>query len=278
MKILHRIAIAILLLSPLGAAAQSILESVMKDVEKSKSLTNEVYSERRNPDTKTLEKASYAFEFTDNKLADKLIDAIRRERDHASSYELVNRHNQSRNVVYTITFDTPKAYAQYTLIQRGESKWMLTVTKSGPRKVVITRSNKRSKNHTDTKTTIYRDGDENVIITVDGKSYDIADMSSLCQNAVDEALREITWTTSDGEMIYIRNFDGFDDLSELEHLSQLDGLKELKQFKQIKQQKTSKKATAKKSARTIYKSASKSSSRQNRQSSSSSSSFSSYSI
>ena len=277
MKIIHRIAIAILLLSPLGAAAQSILESVMKDVEKSKSLTNEVYSERRNPDTKTLEKASYAFEFTDNKLADKLIDAIRRERDHASSYELVNRHNQSRNVVYTITFDTPKAYAQYTLIQRGESKWMLTVTKSGPRNVII-RSNKRSKNHTDTKTTIYRDGDENVIITVDGKSYDIADMSSLCQNAVDEALREITWTTSDGEMIYIRNFDGFDDLSELEHLSQIDGLKELKQLKQIKQQKASKKATAKKSARTIYKSASKSSSRQNRRSSSSSSSFSSYSI
>lgn len=272
MNIIRRIAIAILLLSPLGAAAQSSLESVMKDVEKSKSLTNEVYSERRNPDTKEIEKASYAFEFTDNKLADKLIDAIRRERDRASSYELVNRHNQSNNMVYTITFDSPKSHAQYTLIQRGESKWMLTVTKSSPH--TTTKSRSRSKDRSETKTTIYRDGNDNLIITVNGETCDIAEITSQCRDAVDKAIREITWTTPDGEIVYLKNSEGLIGLDELEELKSLDDLHNLSELKKQKQQKA--KSKAKKSGKSSYKyskSTSKSSGRTTRNSS-----FSSYSI
>lgn len=274
MNIIRRIAIAILLLSPLGAAAQQSIDSAMKAIENSKSLTNEVYSERRNPESGAIEKASYAFEFTDNKLAEKLIDAIRRERERASSYELVNRHNQSKNVIYTITFDTPKSYAQYTLIQRGESKWMLTVTKSSPKSATksSTKSRTRSKDRSDIRISTYRDGNENVFININDTSFDIADIASECHTAIDQAIKEMTLTTSDGDVhIYLNgNNESFQNLDAFLDPDDIERLKDLKQLKVSAKSKTKKSAKAYKST---SKSASKSSKRTTRNSS-----FSSYSM
>ncbi len=73
MNHIRHIAVTLLLLSPFGLFAQHSIDSAMKALENAKSVTNEVYSERRNPTTKEIESASYLFEFTDNKLADKII-------------------------------------------------------------------------------------------------------------------------------------------------------------------------------------------------------------
>lgn len=95
MNHIRHIAVTLLLLSPFGLFAQHSIDSAMKALENAKSVTNEVYSERRNPTTKEIESASYLFEFTDNKLADKIIDAMRKERSKACAYEMSNRHSNS---------------------------------------------------------------------------------------------------------------------------------------------------------------------------------------
>ncbi|MCM1076234.1 MAG: DUF5024 domain-containing protein [Bacteroides sp.] len=156
MKHLRISFILILLFLPFASKAQQAIESVMKSIENSKSVTSEVYSEKRNPETKEIESASYVFEFTDQKLADKMIDAIRHERTNASTYEIVNR--DSNRQVYTIKFDKKGSYSSYTLIHRGNSKWMLSIKKSSstatPKtnsktksKTKIQQSRKRSKSH-----------------------------------------------------------------------------------------------------------------------------------
>ena len=128
MNHIRHIAVTLLLLSPFGLFAQQSIDSAMKALENAKSVTNEVYSERRNPTTKEIESASYLFEFTDNKLADKIIEAMRKERSKACAYEMSNRHSNS--LVYSISFQNANgSFSKYTLLQRGSSKWMLSVKK-----------------------------------------------------------------------------------------------------------------------------------------------------
>ncbi len=52
MNHIRHIAVTLLLLSPFGLFAQHSIDSAMKALENAKSVTNEVYSERRNPTTK----------------------------------------------------------------------------------------------------------------------------------------------------------------------------------------------------------------------------------
>lgn len=127
MKYIRHTLLALLMLAPLCAIAQGSIDNVVNSLEKSKSVTNEVYSERRDPKTKNVIKSSRVFHFTDNKIASRLIEAIKKERNKATSFQMNNR---SHNAVYTINFEGGKGLkAKYTLVQHGESVWILSVEK-----------------------------------------------------------------------------------------------------------------------------------------------------
>lgn len=132
MKTIFRtIVIAILLSLPSGMSAQQAIESIIKSLETSNSVTNQVYSERRDEKDSKIKKSNCMFEFNDDKIAEKLIAAIQKDREKASSYNVTK---QTEKVVYSISFVNGGMYSKYTLIQRGKSKWMLTANKSPIRK------------------------------------------------------------------------------------------------------------------------------------------------
>lgn len=139
MKSPRHIAILLLILiSSLGAAAQQSVESAIKSLENSKSVTNEIYSEKRNPLDKSIIRSDRMFEFTDSKIANKIIEAIRKERNKASEFQM---NNASGRAVYTITFDNGKGpYSKYSLFQNG-SGWTLAIVK-GSRSGLSSKSRK----------------------------------------------------------------------------------------------------------------------------------------
>lgn len=144
MNFIRLTALSILLLSSLSVVAQQAIDSAMKALEKSKSVTNEVYSERRDPESKTVVSSNRLYEFTDNALANKLIDAIRKERGNASSFQMNNRNP---NAGYAITFESKdgRSYAKYALVQKGEL-WVFSVIKSTVR---VNSSKKRGKDRSE---------------------------------------------------------------------------------------------------------------------------------
>ncbi|MBD5312692.1 MAG: DUF5024 domain-containing protein [Bacteroides sp.] len=144
MNFIRLTALSILLLSSLSVVAQQAIDSAMKALEKSKSVTNEVYSERRDPGTKTVVSSNRLYEFTDDALANKLIDAIRKERGNASSFQMNNRNP---NAGYAITFESKdgRSYAKYALVQKGEL-WVFSVIKSTVR---VNSSKKRGKDRSE---------------------------------------------------------------------------------------------------------------------------------
>lgn len=138
MKFLRIIILAILLLPNLVASAQQSIDSAMKALENSKSVINEVYDERRNPSTKAIVSSNRLYEFTDDKIANKLIEAIRKERSNATTFRM------SRDV-YNIEFEKKdgSAYSKYTLVRRNDGTWMFSVVKSTAK----SSSSKKNRSH-----------------------------------------------------------------------------------------------------------------------------------
>ncbi len=127
MKLFRHIILTLILLSPLCVSAQGSIDNVVHSLENSKSVTNEVYSERRDPSSKAVIKSSRVFNFTDNKIASRIIDAIKKERNKASSFQMNNRRS---NAIYTIHFVNSKGLcSKYTLVQHGQSSWVLAIEK-----------------------------------------------------------------------------------------------------------------------------------------------------
>jgi len=105
--------------------AQGAIESAVSSLEKSKSVTNEVYSERRDPKTREIIKSSRMFTFSDEKLAGRLIEAIRKNREKATSFQMNDRRGHA---IYNITFDDNKnLHTKYSLVQQSSSRWMLVI-------------------------------------------------------------------------------------------------------------------------------------------------------
>lgn len=145
MKFIRLIALSFILFSNLGLFAQQSIESAMKSLENSKSVTNEVYNERRNPVTKAVVSSNRLYEFSDDKLANKLIDAIRKERGNAASFQMNSRNPKA---AYNITFEKKdgSAYSKYTLVQQGDGMWVFSVIKSTA-KTSSSKKKGKSKDH-----------------------------------------------------------------------------------------------------------------------------------
>lgn len=143
MKFIRLIALSFILCSNLGLSAQQSIESAMKALENSKSVTNGVYNERRNPTTKAVVSSNRLYEFSDDKIANKLIDAIRKERGNAASFQMNSRNPKA---AYNITFEKKdgSAYSKYTLVQQGDGMWVFSVIKSTAK---TSSSKKKNKDH-----------------------------------------------------------------------------------------------------------------------------------
>ena len=90
------------MLSSLGAMAQSSIEAAIEALQKSKSVTNEIFSERRDPSTRAVIRSSRLFNFDDGGAE-----------------------------VYSISFEDNKhLYTKYVLIRECRGGWILSIDKS----------------------------------------------------------------------------------------------------------------------------------------------------
>ncbi len=110
MKLLRLIVMALCLAGVTEAYAQSAIESVIKDFQKSGDVSNSVYTERRNPDTKKLTYISEVIKLTEPQ-AERIAKAIETERPNAIEYSITNG-------VITIIFRTDAKRESYTFINR----------------------------------------------------------------------------------------------------------------------------------------------------------------
>lgn len=117
--------ILIALLIPTLASAQNQLAKLVSSIEDSKEVNNVIYTEKRDPSTRKVIKSTRVIIFSDKKLAKRLIDTIKKEREKAVSYKATNEYNST---VYQIEFDDNKGnIARYSLIQDSPSTWTFSV-------------------------------------------------------------------------------------------------------------------------------------------------------
>lgn len=128
MKLLRYISVAIVMLSSLGAMAQSSIEAAIEALQKSKSVTNEIFSERRDPSTRAVIRSSRLFNFDDDKMAVKIQNAMKKERAKAVAFQMKTNGGAE---VYSISFEDSKhLYTKYVLIRECRGGWILSIDKS----------------------------------------------------------------------------------------------------------------------------------------------------
>ncbi len=123
MKIFSRIltSIALILLSLPALNAQSAITKVVDNIEKQNNVEYVTYTERRDPKTHKVYRASKVILIKNPVEQRRIIDAFNKDRKNASSYEM------SRNRVYKIRFDGDKERQTYTLVIRGKDHAVLTI-------------------------------------------------------------------------------------------------------------------------------------------------------
>lgn len=116
------------MLTSLGAVAQSSIEAAIEALQKSKSVTNEIFSERRDPSSRAVVRSSRMFNFDDDKMAVKIQNAMKKERSKAVAFQM---KTNSGAEVYSISFEDSKhLYTKYVLIRERRGGWILSVDKS----------------------------------------------------------------------------------------------------------------------------------------------------
>ena len=107
----------IVMFPALGAMAQSSIDAAIATLQKSKSVTNEIFSEKRDPSTRAVIRSSRMFNFDDDKMAAKIRDAMKKTTSGAE--------------VYSISFEDSKHMAiKYVLIRQHRGGWVLSVDKA----------------------------------------------------------------------------------------------------------------------------------------------------
>jgi len=128
MKFLRYILMVIVMFPALGAMAQSSIDAAIATLQKSKSVTNEIFSEKRDPSTRAVIRSSRMFNFDDDKMAAKIRDAMKKERSKAVVFQM---KTTSGAEVYSISFEDSKHMAiKYVLIRQHRGGWVLSVDKA----------------------------------------------------------------------------------------------------------------------------------------------------
>lgn len=119
--------LAIIILSltaPLASQAQSKLDEVIDQIESGQNC-EVMYRETRDPVTRKVTRSTRLITFTDKNLAQRLINAFKKERENTVNYS-VNEHRKS--TIYRAEFnDTKSIKAEYSLIRDEKNNYTLSV-------------------------------------------------------------------------------------------------------------------------------------------------------
>lgn len=103
----------------LSASAQDKIDRVIEQLERTDGVSV-TYTEKRNPKTKKTYKSSKVITFTDVTMANRLMKAMKEERENAIEISQVNKS------INMLKFGDNDTYTKYTLINDGKS-WTITV-------------------------------------------------------------------------------------------------------------------------------------------------------
>lgn len=122
--------LTIVMCSAIAASAQSSIEKIVTKLEDNPKCETTTYREIRNPQTHKISSFEMIVTFSDNAIAERLINAFKNERKNAISYTANNNGKNSRTYrLYRIVFNNNGTYANYTLTYtKGKRK---TTTSKG---------------------------------------------------------------------------------------------------------------------------------------------------
>ena len=116
-------------LSFIPAMAQSSLEKIIEPLKDGDNGSSVMYQEKRNPETRAIVESSLFVEFSDAKLANKIIDAMKKERSNATDF---SSYSDKNNHSYRITFRAKNGDSSEYNLYSERNKWSLTVRNKRP--------------------------------------------------------------------------------------------------------------------------------------------------
>ena len=85
----------ITILSAIPTFAQSSLDKIIEPLKDGDKGSSVVYREKRNPTTKAIIESALLVEFNDSKLANKIIETMKKERQNAANFSSYDNRNNS---------------------------------------------------------------------------------------------------------------------------------------------------------------------------------------
>ncbi|MCI9285011.1 MAG: DUF5024 domain-containing protein [Muribaculaceae bacterium] len=121
------------MLLPLMVSAQSSLIRLSSSLEDNKDVSNIIYTEKRDPQTRKIVKSTRMIQFSSPKLAKKIIEAMRKEREKSVSYQEANQGPYDQ--IHCVEFDDNEgAVSRYTLIRDASERFTFSIqTYDSPR-------------------------------------------------------------------------------------------------------------------------------------------------
>lgn len=114
------------ILAPISAFAQKSIDDIIQNLLNDKKV-QVIYSENRDPNTRRITSSSYLLTSSDKSHRDRLINAIKKEREKSSSF------SQMGNEMFSISFTEGGTTTNYTLIV-DDDEWMLTTSTAKEKK------------------------------------------------------------------------------------------------------------------------------------------------
>lgn len=114
----------ITILSAIPTFAQSSLDKIIEPLKDGDKGSSVVYREKRNPTTKAIIESALLVEFNDSKLANKIIETMKKERQNAANFSSYDNRN---NKNYKIEYHSKNGDSSEYSIFLERNKWTLTV-------------------------------------------------------------------------------------------------------------------------------------------------------
>ncbi|MCX4368365.1 MAG: hypothetical protein OSJ41_02510 [Duncaniella sp.] len=114
----------ITILSAIPTFAQSSLDKIIEPLKDGDKGSSVVYREKRNPTTKAIIESALLVEFNDSKLANKIIETMKKERQNAANFSSYDNRN---NKNYKIEYHSKNGDSSEYCIFLERNKWTLTV-------------------------------------------------------------------------------------------------------------------------------------------------------
>ena len=114
----------ITILSAIPTFAQSSLDKIIEPLKDGDKGSSVVYREKRNTTTKAIIESALLVEFNDSKLANKIIETMKKERQNAANFSSYDNRNKKN---YKIKYHSKNGDSSEYCIFLERNKWTLTV-------------------------------------------------------------------------------------------------------------------------------------------------------